>query len=92
MGMKLRRYVGILGTGVIALLPALPALAETCELKGGSASGLTRDFAEYEAFLIIRQVSGNWPFEKDRLGKPTYSCKQDGVIWKCRATAKICSG
>jgi hypothetical protein len=66
------------------------ALAEKCVVKGGSATGVTRGFAEYESLLIIRQVTGNWPFETDRIGKPTYSCKQDGVMWTCRATAKVC--
>ena len=58
--------------------------------KAGSATGITRGFAEYEALLIIRQVTGNWPIETDRIGRPTYTCKQDGVMWTCRAVAKVC--
>jgi hypothetical protein len=58
--------------------------------KAGSATGLTRDFAEYESLLIIRQVTGNWPFEQDRIGKPTYTCKEDGAFWTCRAVARVC--
>ncbi len=43
----------------IALAPPTAARAETCVTKHGSATGITRGFAEYEAFLIIRQVTGN---------------------------------
>ena len=79
---------------VLAL--TLPASADTergkCVTKHGSATGLTRDFAEYEAFLIIRQVTGNWPFQQDRISEPTYKCKGEGVMWTCSATAKVCRG
>jgi hypothetical protein len=84
------RRLRLLGAVAALLLPALPALAGTCVVKGGSATGMTRGFAEYEALLIIRQVTGNWPIETDRIGKPTYSCKQDGVFWTCRAKAEVC--
>lgn len=69
-----------------------PAFAASCVTKHGSATGITRDFAEYEAFLIIRQVTGNWPFEQDRFSKPVYKCKNDGALWTCRATAQVCKG
>ncbi len=78
-----------------ALLVAVPvsaAHAATCVTKHGSATGITRDFAEYEAFLIIRQVTGNWPIETDRFSKPVYKCSNDGALWTCRATAKVCKG
>lgn len=68
------------------------AQAESCVAKAGSATGVTRGFAEYESLLIIRQVTGNWPFETDRIGKPSYTCKQDGALWTCRAVAKVCKG
>lgn len=74
------------------LVPAPAAQAESCVVKHGAATGLTRDFAEYEAFLIIRQVTGNWPIETDRFSKPVYKCAHDGALWTCRATAKVCRG
>jgi hypothetical protein len=74
------------------LMTAMPALAEKCVVKGGSATGITRDFAEYESSLIIYQVTGNWPIQTDRISKPTYSCKSDGAMWTCRATARVCKG
>jgi hypothetical protein len=89
-GTSFIRCLSLIGAGAILLTPVPPARAETCVVKGGSATGITRGFAEYEALLIIRQVTGNWPIETDRVGTPTYSCKQDGVFWTCRATAKVC--
>ena len=79
-------------TAAIAFSAALPAPAAlaACVTKHGSATGITRDFAEYEAFLIIRQVTGNWPIETDTFSKPIYKCSSDGALWTCRATAKVC--
>lgn len=68
------------------------ARAEDCVTKAGSATGITRGFAEYESFLIIRQVTGNWPIQTDRISKPTYTCKQGTVMWTCRAEATVCKG
>jgi hypothetical protein len=83
-------------TAITALAVATianPALAaERCVTKAGSATGITRGFAEYESLLIIRQVTGNWPIETDRIGKPSYRCKQDGAMWTCKAVAKVCKG
>lgn len=61
-----------------------------CVERAGQAVGITRAFAEYEAFLIIRQMSGNWPIQTDRISRPTYACKPDGALWSCTARAKIC--
>jgi len=83
--------LALFGVAGMLLLASAPALAqEQCFTKAGSAIGITRGFAEYEALLIIRQVTGNWPFETDRIGKPTYSCTHDGALWTCRATARVC--
>lgn len=76
-----------------AMTLQMPAAhAESCVTKHGSATGITRGFAEYESLLIIRQVTGNWPFETDRISKPVYKCKNDGALWTCSATAKVCKG
>jgi hypothetical protein len=81
-------------TSMAALAVAAAAPAEAapgaCVTKHGSATGITRDFAEYEAFLIIRQVTGNWPIETDTFSKPVYKCSNDGALWTCRASAKVC--
>jgi hypothetical protein len=82
--------IAALGAALTLTLPAPAAAAESCVTKHGSATGITRGFAEYESFLIIRQVTGNWPFQQDRISKPAYKCKSDGALWICRATAKVC--
>ena len=80
-----------LAAGVVALYTSgAPAAEEKCVTKAGSATGITRGFAEYEALLIIRQATGNWPIETDRIEAPAYTCKQDGFMWTCRAVAKVC--
>jgi hypothetical protein len=84
--------VRIATAGVLAalVLPAAAVHAGSCVTKHGSATGITRGFAEYEAFLIIRQVTGNWPFQQDRISEPAYKCKSDGALWTCSATATVC--
>jgi hypothetical protein len=84
------RSLASLGAVTTLCLGAGAAVAGQCVTKAGSATGLTRDFAEYESLLIIKQVTGNWPFEQDRIERPTYTCKQDGAFWTCRAVAKVC--
>jgi len=86
------RVTAAIATLALGLPASDPAHAESCVTKAGSATGITRDFAEYEAFLIIRQVTGNWPFEQDRFSKPVYNCSSDGTLWTCKATAKVCKG
>ncbi len=85
-------YPAVMGAAIALLAPMPAAHAETCVTKHGSATGITRGFAEYESFLIIRQVTGNWPFQQDRISEPAYKCKSDGALWKCSATARVCKG
>ena len=61
-----------------------------CVTKAGEATGITRGFAEYEALLVIRQVTGNWPIETDRIETPVYACRQGAVLWTCSARAQVC--
>jgi hypothetical protein len=85
------KTVRLAAAAAAALLGLAPVQVEAgCVTKYGSATGVTRDFAEYEAFLIIRQVTGNWPFETDQISKPVYKCASDGALWTCRASAKVC--
>lgn len=75
-----------------ALASAAPVAAEQCVTKAGSATGITRAFAEYEALLIIKQVTGNWPIQTDRIAPPAYSCEQGNIMWTCKAKAQVCKG
>jgi hypothetical protein len=69
---------------------ALAASSKPCVTKAGEATGITRAFAEYEALLIIRQVTGNWPIESDEIRAPSYRCTQGTVLWTCTARAQVC--
>lgn len=84
------RALGIV-LAVATSAAGLPAAAQAagCVTKAGSATGVTKEFAQYEAELIIRQVTGNWPIQSDKISKPSYKCKQDG-LWTCKAVAKVC--
>lgn len=91
----MRRFSCTALTFGAALIPAMAlgvhhASAGNCVTKAGSATGITRGFAEYESFLIIRQITGNWPVQTDQISKPVYKCSQGTVFWTCNATAKVC--
>lgn len=86
------RLMSLTSALVLSCAMAPSIVADKCEVRAGSATGLTRGFAEYEAFLIIRQVSGNWPIQTDRISKPDTTCTQKNLLWHCRAKAKICKG
>lgn len=88
----LKCLVTLAGLAIALAMPHTVAHAATCVTKYGSATGITRGFAEYEAFLIIRQVTGNWPFQQDRISKPVYTCTSEGALWTCKASAKVCRG
>jgi hypothetical protein len=88
----MRTFAILAACFALVSVPAAALAAERCVTKAGSATGVTRGFAEYEAELIIRQVTGNWPIQSDRIGKPRYSCMQDGALWTCRAVARVCKG
>ena len=90
MPKRIPKSLVFLGLGFVLGWGTPPARAEDCVTKAGAATGITRGFAEYEALLIIRQVTGNWPFETDRIGKPEYKCTNNGVLWTCRAVAQVC--
>lgn len=73
-----------------AIIAAAPASAG-CVTKAGSATGITKEFAQYEALLIIRQVTGNWPIQSDKISVPKYTCKSNGAMWTCKAVARVCN-
>lgn len=84
----------VLAAALTAALPVEPAASAppACVEKSGAATGITRDFAEYESLLIIRQVTGNWPIESDRIVGVKSACKPEGAMWSCVTRAKVCKG
>jgi hypothetical protein len=61
-----------------------------CVKKAGEGWGITRSIAEFQAFEIIQQVTGNWPVQSDKISKPVYSCKGSDGSWTCIARATVC--
>ena len=61
-----------------------------CVKKAGEGWGVTKGIAEFQAFEIIQQVTGNWPFQSDEISKPVYSCKGGDGSWTCVARATVC--
>jgi hypothetical protein len=74
---------GVLATGAAEAKPQ-------CVKKAGEGWGITRSIAEFQAFEIIQQVTGNWPFQTDQISKPVYSCKGGDGSWTCIARATVC--
>jgi hypothetical protein len=81
---------GSVGSAVAQAPAKSSASSRICVTKAGEATGITQAFAEYEALLIIRQVTGNWPIETDSIGPANYRCRQQSVGWTCKAQARVC--
>lgn len=75
---------------VVAASFAVPVASakETCVKKAGEGWGITRGMAEFQAYEIIQQVTGNWPVETDKISKPVYTCKGSTGSWTCIARAR----
>jgi len=63
---------------------------QQCVKKAGEGWGMTRSMAEFQSYEIIQQVTGNWPFQTDRISKPVYACKGGDGSWTCIARATVC--
>jgi hypothetical protein len=87
--MRSRLWRAGLGLAAVLVGPQL-ANAGPCETRAGQAWGFSKEFAQYESFLIIRQVTGNWPFQSDQISEPKYRCKEEQGGWSCLATAQVC--
>jgi hypothetical protein len=78
----------------VAMASAMMAPAafakETCVKKAGEGWGVTRGIAEFQSYEIILQVTGNWPFQTDKVSKPVYDCKGSTGNWTCVARAIVC--
>lgn len=76
-----------------AFAVAIPAAfaKESCVKKAGEGWGITQGIAQFQAYEIIQQVTGNWPVETDKISKPVYSCKGSEGSWTCIARATVCS-
>lgn len=87
------RKIFMMAALIAAGLAAVSGGAEakmTCVKKAGQGWGMTKGMAQFQSFEIIQQVTGNWPFQTDRISKPVYSCKGSDGDWTCIARATVC--
>ncbi len=85
----LKRLAVVSFAAVVLTAPGAYA-KESCVKKAGEGWGITRSIAEFQAYEIIQQVTGNWPIETDRISKPVYTCKGGSGSWTCIARATVC--
>ncbi|NJM35242.1 MAG: hypothetical protein HC850_11615 [Rhodomicrobium sp.] len=83
-------YLAVIAAAAFALLPAEAQADSHCVKKAGQGWGITRSIAEFQAYEIIQQVTGNWPVATDKISKPVYSCKGGEGSWTCIARATVC--
>ena len=88
--MRITTMTAALCAAGLALGLANTAYAKSCVKKAGEGWGITKSIAEFQAFEIIQQVTGNWPFQSDEISKPVYSCKGGDGSWTCVARATVC--
>lgn len=79
-----------IGAGALALAAGDAEAKQNCVRKAGEGWGITKGIAEFQAYEIIQQVTGNWPFQTDKISKPVYSCKGGDGSWTCIARATVC--
>lgn len=77
---------------VIALfiLAATPALAGNCIVKAGEGWGGDLGMAKFQSYEIIQQVTGNWPFESDKITIKSQKCRPDQGGYTCVTVASVC--
>jgi hypothetical protein len=89
--MRITFMTAVLCASGLALGLANVAEAKSsCVKKAGEGWGITKSIAQFQAFEIIQQVTGNWPFQSDEISKPVYSCKGGDGSWTCVARATVC--
>jgi hypothetical protein len=88
--MRASHLAAVLAAAALAVLPYEAHAKSHCVKKAGQGWGITRSIAEFQAYEIIQQVTGNWPVVTDKISKPVYSCKGGEGSWTCIARATVC--
>lgn len=91
--------IGLAVAGV-ALAPATAAFAQQkakqaaakgkCTTHYGRGWAPTESMAKFQAWEIIAQTTGNWPFATDKLTNERYTCKPDGAMIRCESKVDVC--
>jgi hypothetical protein len=85
---------GLAAAGM-ALTPAADALAAgkkvgNCAMKRGRGWAPTQDMAKFQAWEIVAQTTGNWPFMSDTFRNERYKCKPDSMGYVCDSWIHVC--
>ena len=63
---------------------------EACVVKRGRGLAPTEAGARLQAWEVVAQATGNWPFAKDVLRNDQYKCEQAGSQWRCTSRIDVC--
>ena len=95
MKAKLAALMLVLGAVGLMLSPVTSftsqAEAKTvCKTKRGKGWAWTEGMARFQAWEIVAQLSGNWPFQVDTFKNEHYKCKKDGSGYTCLSWIDVC--
>ncbi len=71
-------------------LGSLEASAAGCITKAGEGWGGDLGMAKFQSYEIIQQVTGNWPFESDKITVKSQKCRPDQGGYTCVTVASVC--
>jgi hypothetical protein len=78
------------GTGALAQQNAKTAAKANCKTHYGRGWAPTESMAKFQAWEIIAQTTGNWPFVSDTFKNERYTCKPDGSMIRCESKIDVC--
>jgi hypothetical protein len=61
-----------------------------CALKRGRGWAPTEAMARFQAWEIVAQTTGNWPFKTDTFKNERYKCKPDPAGYVCDSWIDVC--
>lgn len=83
--------IAALAAALALTLPVATAdAAGACKKYGGQGYGWTLGMAKFQAYEYIQQVSGNWPFQTEKINVISEKCKPDGNGYTCVTWANVC--
>lgn len=69
---------------------AKAAKSANCAAKRGRGWAPTEAMARFQAWEIVAQTTGNWPFMFDTFKNERYKCKTDQAGYVCDSYIDVC--
>jgi hypothetical protein len=91
--MRIASTAVVLALGAALAVPAAeaaPKKGSSCVTKYGRGWAFTESGARFQAWEIIAQTTGNWPFQTDTFKNERYKCKPEGSQIRCDAKIDVC--